>query len=60
MGNQLKTVALLGLLERLETIGRQLPMAGNPAFEPLLITNSFSGQFLGKFSSHPFAEARVA
>lgn len=61
MGNQLKTVALLDLLERLETTGRQLLMAGNPAFEPLLITNSFSGQFLGNlFSSHPSTEERVA
>lgn len=53
--------ALARALERLETIGRQLPMAGNPAFEPLLITNSFSGQFLGNlFSSHPSTEERVA
>lgn len=61
MENQLKTDSLLGLLERLKSIGRQLLMAGNPAFEPLLITNSFSSQFLGNlFSSHPSTEARVA
>ncbi len=47
-------------LQRLDRMTRQLPMTGNPAFEPLLIMNSFSGQFLGNlFSSHPPTEARV-
>jgi len=47
-------------LQRLDRMARQLPMTGNPAFEPLLIMNSFSGQFLGNlFSSHPPTEARV-
>jgi len=55
-----KPGALARALQRLEATARQLPMTGNPAFEPLLITNSFSGQFLGKlFSSHPSTEARV-
>jgi len=47
-------------LQRLDRMARQLPMTGNPAFEPLLIMNSFSGQFLGNlFSSHPPTETRV-
>jgi len=47
-------------LQRLESAAKQLPMAGNPAFEPLLIVNSFSGQFMsGLFSSHPSTEARI-
>lgn len=52
--------ALAQALQRLENMARQLPMTGNPAFEPLLIMNSFSGQFLSNlFSSHPSTEARV-
>jgi heat shock protein HtpX len=53
--------ALARALERLENAARQLPMAGNPAFEPLLIVNAFSGsQFLSSlFSSHPPTEARI-
>jgi heat shock protein HtpX len=52
--------ALARALQRLEATARQLPMQTNPAFEPLLITNAFSGQFLGSlFSSHPPTEARV-
>ncbi|NMG09233.1 zinc metalloprotease HtpX [Brasilonema sp. UFV-L1] len=52
--------ALARALQRLEATSRQLPLQGNPAFEPLLITNAFSGQFLGNlFSSHPSTEARI-
>jgi heat shock protein HtpX len=52
--------ALARALQRLEATARQLPLQANPAFEPLLIMNGFSGQFLGKlFSSHPSTEARV-
>lgn len=53
--------ALARALERLENAARQLPMVGNPAFEPLLIVNAFSGsQFLSQlFSSHPSTEARI-
>ncbi|WP_341527249.1 zinc metalloprotease HtpX [Nostoc sp. UHCC 0302] len=53
--------ALARALQRLEATARQLPLNANPAFEPLLIINPISGQFLGKlFSSHPSTEARVA
>jgi heat shock protein HtpX len=52
--------ALARALQRLEANARQMPMEGNPAFEPLLIINSFSGQFLGNlFSTHPSTEARI-
>jgi heat shock protein HtpX len=51
---------LANALKRLENIGRQLPMEGNPAFEPLLISSPFSGKFLaGLFSTHPSTEARI-
>lgn len=52
--------ALAQALQRLDNMARRMPMTGNPAFEPLLIMNSFSGQFLSNlFSSHPSTEARV-
>ncbi|NDJ22872.1 M48 family metalloprotease [Nostoc sp. B(2019)] len=53
--------ALAQALQRLEATAKQLPLNTNPAFEPLLIINPISGQFLGNlFSSHPATEARVA
>ncbi|MEC4817782.1 MAG: zinc metalloprotease HtpX [Scytonema sp. PMC 1069.18] len=52
--------ALARALQRLEATARQISLQANPAFEPLLITNGFSGQFLSSlFSSHPPTEARV-
>jgi heat shock protein HtpX len=52
--------ALARALLRLENIGRQLPLNANPAFEPLLISNPFSGQFMASlFSTHPSTEARI-
>jgi heat shock protein HtpX len=52
--------ALARALQRLESSARQMPMTGNPAFEPLLIMNSFAGELLGKlFSTHPSTEARI-
>ncbi len=52
--------ALARALQKLEDTAKRLPMMGNPAFEPLLITNAFSGEFLSRlFSSHPSTEARV-
>jgi heat shock protein HtpX len=53
--------ALANALQRLENLGRQLPMDGNPAFEPLLISSPFSREFLGNlFATHPSTEARIA
>jgi len=52
--------ALASALRQLEANARKFPMTGNPAFEPLLIMNSFSGEFLSSlFSSHPSTEARI-
>ena len=52
--------ALAKALQRLEATARQLPLNANPSFEPLLIINPISGEFLGNlFSSHPATEARV-
>jgi heat shock protein HtpX len=52
--------ALARALQRLETVGRQLPLNANPAFEPLLISSPFSGRFLANlFATHPPTEARI-
>ncbi len=52
--------ALGRALERLEGNARKLPLEANPAFEPLLITNPGSVQFLANlFSTHPPIEARI-
>lgn len=53
--------ALARALQRLETSAKQMPLNANPAYEPLLIINPISGQFMGNlFSSHPATEERVA
>ncbi|WP_413160065.1 zinc metalloprotease HtpX [Capilliphycus salinus ALCB114379] len=47
-------------LQRLDSRARQVPLRTNPAFEPLLIMNGFSGQKMANlFSTHPSTEARV-
>jgi heat shock protein HtpX len=52
--------ALARALQRLEETARQMPMQGNPAFQPLLIIPGLSGQFLGSlFSTHPSTELRI-
>jgi heat shock protein HtpX len=53
--------ALARALQRLDANARQIPMQGNPAFEPLLIMNGFSGgqMLAGLFSTHPSTEARI-
>jgi heat shock protein HtpX len=53
-------LALASALQKLESIGKQVPMNGNPAFEPVLIMNSFSGGGLQSlFRTHPTTEKRV-
>lgn len=55
-----KPLALASALEKLESIGKQIPMNGNPAFEPVLIINPFSGGGLQSlFRTHPPTEERV-
>ncbi|MEM8779446.1 MAG: zinc metalloprotease HtpX [Cyanobacteria bacterium P01_G01_bin.49] len=52
--------ALASALQKLESIGKQVPMNGNPAFEPVLIMNPFSGGGLQSlFRTHPPTEERV-
>ena len=52
--------ALASALQRLESNARQIPMDTNPAFQPLLIINPFSGNFLSNlFRTHPSTEQRV-
>jgi heat shock protein HtpX len=52
--------ALARALQRLEGSARQFPMEGNPAFEPLLITNAFPKTNLSNlFSTHPSTEDRI-
>ncbi len=52
--------ALARALERLENNARNYPIHANPAFEPLLIINPFSGElFANLFSTHPSCEARI-
>jgi heat shock protein HtpX len=52
--------ALASALQRLEASARQMPMGGNPAFEPLMIVHALPKQlFSGLFSTHPSTEKRV-
>jgi heat shock protein HtpX len=52
--------ALARALQRLEAGAKQMPLGANPAFEPLLIINPLSGQFLSSlFATHPSTEARI-
>jgi len=52
--------ALVSALQRLEASARQMPIAANPAFEPLLIVNALPKQTFGSlFSTHPTTEARI-
>jgi len=52
--------ALARALKRLEASARRHPMAGNPAFEPLMIVNAVPQRFLANlFSTHPATEERV-
>lgn len=53
-------VALAHALEKLEAIGHQIPMNGNPAMSPLLIVNPLSTQgLLTLFRTHPPTEERI-
>ncbi|NET24002.1 M48 family metalloprotease [Okeania sp. SIO1I7] len=52
--------ALAQALQRLDQNSRQMPLNANPAFEPLLIMNGFSGKFMANlFSTHPSTEMRI-
>ncbi|MDY6936811.1 MAG: M48 family metalloprotease [Cyanobacteriota bacterium] len=52
--------ALARALQRIDSMARQVPMGGNPAFAPLMIMNVRSADWLRNlFSTHPSTEARV-
>lgn len=52
--------ALARALQRLDASARQVPLAANPAFEPLLIMNALPQKFMSNlFSTHPSTEARI-
>ncbi|WP_019504841.1 zinc metalloprotease HtpX [Pleurocapsa sp. PCC 7319] len=54
-------LALASALQKLESVGKQVPMNGNPAFEPVLIMNPFSTSSLQSlFRTHPLTEDRVS
>lgn len=52
--------ALARALQRLDSSARQMPIAANPAFAPLLIVNAIPKQALSSlFATHPSTEARI-
>jgi heat shock protein HtpX len=52
--------ALASALEKLEAIGHQIPMNGNPAMSPLLIVNPLSTKgLLALFRTHPPTDERI-
>lgn len=53
-------LALANALQKLEQIGKQIPMNGNPALSPLLIINPLSAEGLQSlFRTHPPTEERI-
>ncbi len=53
-------VALAQALEKLEAIGHQIPMNGNPALSPLLIVNPLATEgFQSLFRTHPTTAERI-
>lgn len=53
-------LALVNALRKLEEVGHQIPMNGNPAFSPLLIVNPLSREGLQTlFLTHPPVEERI-
>jgi heat shock protein HtpX len=53
-------LALASALQKLETVGRQIPMNGNPSLSPLLIINPLSTEGLQSlFMTHPPSEERI-
>ncbi|WP_088890718.1 M48 family metalloprotease [Leptolyngbya ohadii] len=53
-------LALVTALQKLEELGKQIPMHGNPAMSPLLIINPLSAEGLQSlFRTHPATEDRI-
>ena len=55
-----KPLALASALEKLEQVGRQIPINGNPSMSPVLIINPLSAEGMQNlFRTHPTTEARI-
>ena len=55
-----RPVDLANALLKLETVGQQIPMNGNPAMSPVLISNPMCAEGIQTlFRTHPTTEARV-
>lgn len=53
-------LSLASALKKLEAVGHQIPMNGNPAMSPLLIVNPLSTEGLQSlFRTHPSTEERI-
>ena len=53
-------LALVHALQKLEEVGHQIPMNGNPAMSPLLIVNpTAKGGLQSLFRTHPATEERI-
>jgi heat shock protein HtpX len=53
-------IGLANALQKLEKLGHEIPMHGNPAMSPLLIVNPFSTKGLQSlFRTHPPTEERI-
>ena len=51
-------LALVRALEKLDAIGQEVPIHGNPAFTPLFIVNPLSKKRFNGAVSHPSAHRR--
>jgi len=53
-------LALVRALEKLDAIGQEVPIHGNPAFTPLFIVNPLSKKgLMALFLTHPPTEDRI-
>jgi heat shock protein HtpX len=52
---------MISALEKLHSVGKQIPLQASPSMSHLYIMKPFSGtSFLKLFSTHPPTEARIA
>jgi heat shock protein HtpX len=52
---------MIGALETLDSVGRQIPLQASPSMSHMYIMQPFSGTALFKlFSTHPSTEKRIA
>jgi heat shock protein HtpX len=52
---------MISALEKLDSVGKQVPLEASPSMSHMYIMKPFSGtRFLKLFSTHPPTEARIA